>query len=246
MSCSSMPSISKQVASCFSIDNYNATKKKWSSNTGGYAGTVVSGSVTVRTDAAGSHGNRAAVAYLAGGASTKYTFGNVLPNPYTLCSATRYTGKTRRRILNGGSGNWLHGHWGGRAGVAHYGGWSNGGSSRVSPVTDWVYMCDHNGDSSHKNLFVNGKSYSRNGNGRFHPSSIKINHGPHADRGETSDWGVAMLITFKGVLSDADMLAVYKFMTTGTPKIMHRARRFDSCASKDRLFVETVNASFVC
>ena len=219
ISCSSMPSISQQVASCFSIDNYNAAQKKWPSSTRGYAGAVVSGSVTVRTDAAGSHGNRAAVAYLAGGAGTKYTFGNVLPNLYTVCSASRYTGGARRRILNGGSGNWLHAHWGGRAGVAHYGKWSNSGSSRVSPVTDWVYMCDHNGDSSHKNMFVNGKSYSRNGNGQFHPSSIDINQGGCCG-GETSDWGVAMLITFNGVLNDDDMLAVYKFMTPGTPTLL--------------------------
>lgn len=36
-----------------------------------------------------------------------------------ICSISRYTGRYRRRILLGSRSNWLHGHWGGRAGVAH-------------------------------------------------------------------------------------------------------------------------------
>ncbi|GMH92953.1 hypothetical protein TL16_g12498 [Triparma laevis f. inornata] len=82
---------------------------------------------------------------LSGGTSTVVNFGDVLPDGHTICSATRYSGASRERILQGGSSNWLHGHWSGQAGVAHFGNWLSGSSSRVTPVTDWVMMCSIGG-----------------------------------------------------------------------------------------------------
>ena len=56
---------------------------------------------------------------LSGTTSSVIAFGPVIKTEFTVCSATRYTGGAKGRILNGGGANWFHGHHGGKAGVAY-------------------------------------------------------------------------------------------------------------------------------
>ena len=97
---------------------------------------TLSGSGLVELRNAG-HGATNKVRALSGTTSSVIAFGPVIKSEFTICSVTRYTGGTKGRILQG-STNWLHGHRGGNAGVAHYEGWKTAQQDNVSPDTDWV------------------------------------------------------------------------------------------------------------
>jgi len=82
---------------------------------------------TVTTGIASGNGAGALVAFVGGTTSTKSQWGaGSIPGAFTICSVTRYSGATKQRILSAwqnpaGDLNWLHGHWGARAGSKFYG-----------------------------------------------------------------------------------------------------------------------------
>lgn len=101
------------------------------------AAAVLSGSVFAAINPLG-------VSYIQGKAAA-INFGNVVPSVFAICSKTRYTGESSPGIiLGGGDATWVHGHWGGYAGVAHYGKW-NSAFSPIEPSTGWLVMCGQNG-----------------------------------------------------------------------------------------------------
>merc|ERR1740136_639767 len=93
---------------------------------------ALSGSGLSESSSAG-HGATSVVLALSGNTSSAIAFGAVIKSEFTVCSVTRYTGGAKQRILQGGPSNWLHGHWGGNAGVAYYVGWKTAVQDRVSP-----------------------------------------------------------------------------------------------------------------
>ena len=118
---------------------------------------TLSGSGLAELRGAG-HGAANEVLALSGNTSSVIDFGAVIKTNFTVCSATRYTGGTKGRILQGsgsnwGPANWLHGHHDGKAGVAfYYDGWKTSLSyylneGNVVPNTDWVVMCGTNAGS---------------------------------------------------------------------------------------------------
>ena len=144
-------------------------------------------------------------------------FGNIVPSVFTVCSLTRYTGGTKRRILNA-QNNWLHGHWNGMTGVAYYEGWKTGTNNRINPNTNWVAMCGQNGAPNLKlvngasvgtspggggkhvnvHVFVSRKVFLRNSWEPFvyaGGGNLYINKGGCCG-GETSDFAVAEVVDF--------------------------------------------------
>jgi len=180
-----------------SVDNSNA---------------VISGSINVEKHLAGRNGvGNKHLRYISGGTDATFNSGPCLTSQYTVCSATRYTGGTKGRILNGGSGNWLHGHWASRAGIAHYNAWQGQHNGRVSPNTNWVYMCAYNSAGS-KSMHINGRTYTNIAGGSTSvPSYIGINVGGCCG-GEKSQWALAFLATFNGHLTNTEMNIISKYM----------------------------------
>lgn len=90
--------------------DFDHTSSKWrdSSSNGNHASIGGSG-CTYSLDPPG-HGAQRAVTTLTGTSSCSVSFGT-LPSTFTICSATRYTGTQKHRILQAGSINWLHGAW---------------------------------------------------------------------------------------------------------------------------------------
>ena len=82
-------------------------------------------------DVPAGHGSQVPVRALEGTTATRLSFGSVIASMFTICSTTRYSGASRKRILQGSS-NWLHGHWNGRAGVAWYGGWKGPANNKLT------------------------------------------------------------------------------------------------------------------
>ena len=116
----------------------------------------------------------------------------------TLVYMTRYAGSTRGRILQGSNRNWLVGHWGGRAGVAHHEGWLGGHPNMPGPTDDWVL-----GISRSRSAWFYKSGQDRRavtGGDDNIPERIMVNMG--AAGGERSDWEIAEVAMFKQRLSD--------------------------------------------
>ena len=103
------------------------------------------------------------------------------------------------RVLNGGGADWLHGHGGGKAGVAFYEGynfktkWQN----NVSPNTDWVVMCGSNAGSQ---LLLNGVDVGTAAGGTG-GVSLFVNAGDIG--GEKSNFAIAEVVVWpRGLTSD--------------------------------------------
>eukprot|EP00964_Phaeocystis_antarctica_P145668 scaffold111784_cov65-Phaeocystis_antarctica.AAC.1 len=164
---------------------FDIASSTWQDCSGNGMTATLSGSGLAESRSAG-HGTASEVLALSGTTSSVIAFGAVIQSEFTVCSVTRYTGGTKGRILNGGGANWLHGHWGGRAGVAHYGGWKTAAQDYISPDTDWLVMCGTNAGSQLK--LVNGVDVGT-GTGGTGGVSLFVNAGVYGN--EKSDFAIA-------------------------------------------------------
>ena len=190
----------------FNLENYS-----WPDRSGNNNDAVLSGTGFNISNKSG-HGSLSNVIALEGSESSIISFGEIISSDaeFTVCSITRYTGGTNRRILNGyhsSGANWLHGHWGDYAGVIHYNSFNGSVESRVNPITNWIVTIASN-TSSH--LFVNGINY---GNTIVNSavSSLWINGGDHMP-GNGSDFAIMELAVWNRGLSESEMLSVSNYM----------------------------------
>merc|ERR1711879_790462 len=189
--------------------------KKWKSSVGDFKMMVLQGSDDLEVMNKKGYGAAVKIKALSGSSKTQVTFGRILAQDYTICSISRYTGEKRARVLMGSrgtpvsqKGNWLHGHWAGRVGVARYEDW---GTYRFSlkdvERTEWLVMCGQNVNT--RNIIrANGRNViaQEAGDGPWH---ISINTG---DRDDTSDWALKELITWNRRLRKDEMSAVEKYL----------------------------------
>ena len=169
---------------------------KWISSVGKFIAQPTRGTVTTVTSTG--HGATGAVRAVQGSTASSYEFGNILTSQYTICSITRYTGGSRNRILTGSRANWLHGHWNGGAGIAHYDGWVGASSNQMKNKDDWVIMC-----GTSNAVLLHGKKVGTRGSNVAGNQNVVINAG--AQSGEKSDWAVAEIITWDRKLSESEM-----------------------------------------
>ena len=176
----------------------------WTDKTGnGYNATIGGSGYSVTTTT----GNGATASFdtLQGTTASTVVFpSGVVPSTYTLFYIARYTGGTRRRILQGQTINWLSGFWSGNTGVAYHSGW-------LTPQTDihfnnWFYSTDQ------KSLYrSNGVTRSTSGGGAT-SDTIAINSGQWA--GESSDFMIAEIIVYASELNSTDYAAVESYLAT--------------------------------
>lgn len=88
----------------------------------------------------------------AGTPGTGVNFGPLTRN-YAICTTSRYmnSASSRARIFVGSTGNWLHGHWGQRTNVVHYGSWAS--STSRGGRYDWIVTCTSYGGGNGRNFF---------------------------------------------------------------------------------------------
>jgi len=208
--------------------NWNPTTGKFDSLCGnkacaGSTGVRVTG--TVSTGISAGNGASAPVHFVQGTTATTMQWGaGSIPEEFTICSVTRYSGATRGRILNAlnnieGTCDWLHGHWRegniAYAGSAYYGGSGPFLRYRIPTETDWVVSCGRNkADTSTDGVIVNGIT-ARNSNGGQGECALGINHA------EPSDWQLSKLYIWDKHLSDINFRlaasALFIALSTGTP-----------------------------
>lgn len=189
----------------YDASDWNSTTKVLPEARGLTAKNMITTVGTITSGKASGNGAAASVSYISGTTTSKLTWpASSVPANFTICSITRYAGSTNQRILTGTSGNWLHGHWGGLRGVAYYEGWKTQVASSVGTLANWLVMCGNNGSSNGSNILVDSvqKGTASGGTGGY---ALTINAGSFS---EVSDWGLAYLIIYDRVLTDAQMKTV--------------------------------------
>jgi len=180
----------------------------WKSAVGSWQAHVTRGSPTRKVEAG--HGAAFPVAYLTGDPHTGIDFGVIMKPDFTICSVTRYLeGGQEKRILQNNQPNWLHGHWNGLVGVAHYNTWVNM-DGLTSGRTDWLVMCGNSEGvilrgQEKKNLNVNNNVPVKS-TGDVH---LYINDGHFA---ESSDFGVMEVIVWSRALSEEEMWTSMEYL----------------------------------
>ena len=144
-----------------------------------------------------------------------------LTNYYTICTTSRYFSSNggRSRIFVADSGNWLHGHWGGRTNVVHYGSWVTW-QSRGNRY-DWIVTCTTSGAGSgqtYKSYYIyNGVKHStlsnyyrnlRSGTGK----TFGIGIGQFRD-GERSHYAFGEVMIWSNAKTQPQLQNLARYMT---------------------------------
>jgi len=195
-------------------DDFDETQNQWPNrgNAGGRIDNVVRSGKLVSVVESG-HGAAAKITAVKGTTATSINLEKLIKsNEDTMCSLTRYTGGRRGRILNGG-GNWLWGHWGGRAGIAHTQRWITSHGHNIQPVDNWVVMC---GQAT--NILANGKTMG-NGQSWQMPSGgdVQVNRGGCCG-GEKSDFEIAEIMVWHSKIHDMKAASQYLLDSLQGPK----------------------------
>jgi hypothetical protein len=147
---------------------WNAAAAEWLDLSGnGHVGKAISGVPTLVAEPG--HGASGTISAVCGPTGTSFDFGDVVSSTFTVASLCRYTGDAQGRILQGDRSNWLHGHWRGARGYAHYGSSSDdlpiaaGEPASVCPEHDWVIMIGSN--AGDRTLRANGTNVGAHGEG---------------------------------------------------------------------------------
>lgn len=142
--------------------------------------------------------------HIYGDRTTSFVFGDILPNTYTICSLSAYTGIAQDKVLRGE--NWWHGHAQGEAGSVFYGKWVRD-ETNLTGTRSWIALCASN---QHEYLFIDGEERRCAFSGVGGPGvSVGINTGPIQ---EHSDWAVAEVIVWDRVLTRTEMLDAQNYL----------------------------------
>jgi hypothetical protein len=193
---------------------WNPTTKTLLEARGFGSGYDVSGNnvVTGTTSIIG-NGAVSGINYLSGNVISSLTWPvNSIPNNFTLCTISRYSGSNKKQILQSKYyvNNWFHGHNNGNVGLANYD-LSKSNTSYNGNLTDWLVMCGKNGtqfnnfglDLSINSVLANSTpvGISFGGSGGT-PYQLCIGNT------QASDWNLAYVMIWNTVLNDSDMLSV--------------------------------------
>ena len=179
---------------------------------------------------------------------------NSIPEKFTICSITRYTGSSNnKRILTAKNAiptnDWIHGHKSGKRGVIYY---NNEFKTNESPdikiageLTDWVITCAKNNGEIPKNIYINGiPSGARSGGrGGFKLAINKIDNANIIN--ELSDFALSYIIIWDTCLSDKALKIIsdslVKYLKTGE----HLLFDMSSLSTDDKFKVLNAKSTFL-
>ena len=159
--------------------------------------------------------------YLTGTIASSITWpSNSIPATYTICSLTRYTGGAvgvSKRILQGKTLNWLHGHSGGMRGVVQYASASspyyvwNTLQNNIGTTNNWLVMCGKNIGGYPTNILADGASVGT-ASGGVGGDVLTINGATSTTY--NSNFAFSQLLIWNQALNDADMLTASNMLTS--------------------------------
>ena len=186
---------------------FSITDKIWPDCSGSGNGATLSGS-SFKTVGGAGNGATKDVPALTGTTFETISFSafKIIKTDFTVCSVTRYTGRTNQGRILQASTNWLHGHFGGYAGVAFYvDGWKTyKHGANVSPNTNWAVFCGTNAGSQLK--LANGVSVGT-AHGGTGDASLWVNGGQYLNYpgNEKSDFAIAEVVVWGRGLTEDEM-----------------------------------------
>ena len=163
---------------------------------------------------AGNDGLRNKFDYLEGNKHSQIEFPlNVNNNNWTVAYVTRYNphggADVDGRILQGGSTNWLLGHWHHRAGISHQNGWvGHHDRNKIPEQRSWIL-----GIEQPRVFFRRSakRGWGRTtGGGNVGSDRLFINRGRHG--GERADFNIAELIVYNRKLDVGEIEKLKKYL----------------------------------
>jgi hypothetical protein len=133
---------------------------------------------------------------------------NIASSDYTVMTATRYSGATRGRILNGRSNNWLMGHWGSNTLNYFAEGWVSAVNNGPNDTNWRIYSATGRGTyqlRANNSLVVSGTSGTQGPNGLVAGYS-----GIGGTSSETSDAEIGFVLVYNRILTDAELSQNYE------------------------------------
>ena len=208
-------------------DLYNliTTKGPW----GIYSAEIFNNNTLYEITGNGRNASCTGVSYTTGSgngatSSIPYLFGSItstiiwptgsIPNTFTICSVTRYTGGVRGRILSstGNNGNynnyWYHGHYNGQRGVCRYETWLTS-TTGVGSVDTWVVTCGKSIGTISSNILVDGFPRGISTISTGSSATLTINSSYIS---EPSDWAFSCVFIWDQLLTDSEMVIVSNFL----------------------------------
>jgi hypothetical protein len=198
-----VPPVLSGLMGWYEGDTFNNTTKQWFDKSGrGNHTSLFRGTPTISSNMANG------LPALFGGVNDGIRFPtSILPSTFTLFHLTRYRNPSanRFRIVCSPDTNWLNGHHGGNAGVAHHNNWL----TAIQDVhhNQWVLS------SSTNTTYRSGlglKSTAAGGTPNF--ANLTVNYG--INNTEYSDWACAMVMVYNRNLSATEMLAVEQWLAS--------------------------------
>jgi hypothetical protein len=167
----------------------------------------------VTLDNGAGNGATADIPFLFGNTTQKINFNVTIPDTFTICSITRYSSNNRGTILNTlNNGYFIHGHWKGNRGVAHYNNWITKENPSLTNegnglMTDWLVMCGKNDSIQPTNILADNNKVGKLNGGVGGQKFLNINgHEP-------SDFEFNQLLIWDKVLTDDEMQKVSNYLT---------------------------------
>jgi len=204
----------------------SATNTSWPDMVGGYTASYgPAGTVTVNSGC-----DNYACSYISGPSTTNVTFGAILADAgltYTICSVTKYNGKTQGRILQGSKGAWVHGHRTGYNGMANYGnGWITNVTANptILSTLPWTAQCGSADLAQLQMVYVDVArntanltvtSGQMNGQqvGNVFVNNLTVGYSPATAGDINSDWAILEIITWNRVLNSTEITNVMTYLS---------------------------------
>ena len=178
---------------------------------------------TIKHGSGVGHGAKGDVSFIYGSTqSSLYWPEGSIPDSFTICSITRYTGGTNQRIISATAGDWLHGHHQNYMGKAHYNGWKT--TNTLGPAQDntksWTVLCGSNGLPTPNNILYNGVP-AGTASGGSSPGYLAVNPTVADDVNyiNPSDWALSFVAIWDQHLGAEEMQtasdALMEYLATG-------------------------------
>jgi hypothetical protein len=135
---------------------------------------------------------------------------NLLTANYTVIGATRYSGATRGRMINGTGNNWLLGHWSNSTQKYYAQGWITNSSSNENSDTNWrIYTGNGSVSGDLYSFYVNNTLIAGPSiEGSQGPSGITIGKIGYVSS-EYSTGEFSFILAYNRILTTDEMTQIY-------------------------------------
>ena len=198
----------------FDANTLSAQYALWTDKSGNNRHATTYGTVNVTTIPAGFAATQPVRTVFGADTSSGVSF-FTLPNPFTMCTVSRYGSTTSKNRIFQTPDNFLHGHYGGQAGVAHYDSWVSQYSpaetiSYATNVNNWVTQCTTSTSSYCIHMVDGLESWCYKVTPQY--SRLYINGGQFSNEFSANYWQVAEILLYSSQLSAAEMVSISRWL----------------------------------